>query len=648
MRPFSFLLSFLLVNTIALNAQEETLFGNHLDMFLWQEKGELHEITESDKKESAVVILEELKYVYDNVKTVKKVVHKIIRVNNDKGVELNNKVYIPIKDESSLKNLKVRCISKTGEETLFDKNNLKRFENLDGMGGFAAFAIEGIEVGGEIEYYYEITNTFQSCNRLNIQSSFVKKSFKLELEIHNGFQYTLYSENPYESISEADSSIGSKDFFYFTHKDLSKFERRDANVYKQRINFCFKKFTPNTSYNSGYYNLFSYNSFVTRTHQFFLKPIKPGYLKKLNTKGLRKVFKTDKKSGIDRLTKELNAVYTSDEDGSGMFLSDRQFVAIASKLLRKMNINHSIYTVSNRYKNNMNQLFNSQFSYFNIDGFLIYISDIDLLWDPTCKYCESYYVPYRYLGQDLKFIGRYGGVSQYFETDYGSGKDDVLVPSHEFSTRKTKIDLKFDDDLVANYSFDQNIQGYYSQWTKSWYRYHNGTGEKYDEFFKDLFEDFGEEPKVVDYKVSENENKEMELFANLKDESIAKPIGDKLMFKIGSIIGIQSEMYDSIPRTNPIIQRYPKRYQYEIKVQIPEGYEFHSSENVKIKDLAKREETEIAGWNSDFKIEGNQLIITITEFYNAIEYEVEEIPAYRSVINRAADFNKGVIFFKKK
>ncbi len=649
MKPFQFISLLFTVFHFSLQAQEDPLYNNHLNMFLWEDNAELHEISETEKKETAVVILDEQKYVYENVKTVKKIIHKIIRVNNDKGVELNNKVYIPIKDESSLKNLKVRCISPEGKETLFDKSNLKRFENLDGMGGFAAFAIEGIEVGGEIEYYYEIDKSFSSCNRINIQSSFPKKSFKLELEISNGFLYTLYRENPYESISEVDTSIGKMDFFYFEEKDIPQFQKRDASVFKSRINYCFKKFTPPNSYNSGYYSLFDYRSFVNRTNEFFQKPIKQSLISKVNTKGLKKVFKSDKKKGLDQLSRALHAVYTSDEDASGTYLTERQFTAVASKILRRMGVMHSIYVVGNRYKNNTGNLSNKQFSYYNIDGFLIYIGEIDLTWDPTCKYCESYYVPYRYLGQEVTLIGEMVK-NPAFSMNYSYSKilDVVPIPSHEFSTRRTKIDLKFDDDLTANYSFDQNIQGYYSQWTKSWFRYHKGQGEKFEEFINDLFEDFGEDPKVLDFKVNENSKKEMELFANMKDESIAKPIGDKVMFKIGSIIGVQSEMYDSIPRTNPILQRYPKRYQYEIKVQIPEGYEFHSSENVKISDVAKREDVEIAGWDSDLKVEGDQLIITITEFYNTIQYEVDEIPAYRSVINRAADFNKGVIFFKKK
>ena len=46
--------------------------------------------------------------------------------------------------------------------------------------------------------------------------------------------------------------------------------------------------------------------------------------------------------------------------------------------------------------------------------------------------------------------------------------------------------------------------------------------------------------------------------------------------------------------------------------------------------------------------EGKEVIIRIEEFYDITKVKVDEIPMYRSVINQAADFNKAVIFFKKK
>lgn len=184
-------------------------------------------------------------------------------------------------------------------------------------------------------------------------------------------------------------------------------------------------------------------------------------------------------------------------------------------------------TETNNYDSDADYL-----SYFDVDAYLIYFPSIDLLWDPSCKYCESYYIPYRFLGQELVFLGEYQRMFQV-ETYPQDKIDRVPVPPCDFSKRITKINLSFDDEPTANYSFSQNIQGYYSANLKSWYRHHNASGERFEKNMKEILEDFWEAPEVVDYTITGNEKKEIVLEANMKDESMAKELGDKVMFSIG-------------------------------------------------------------------------------------------------------------------
>ena len=55
-----------------------------------------------------------------------------------------------------------------------------------------------------------------------------------------------------------------------------------------------------------------------------------------------------------------------------------------------------------------------------------------------------------------------------------------------------------------------------------------------------------------------------------------------------------------------------------------------------------------AGFVSSYEIKNNQLIITISEYYNRTTYTVEEYPIYEAVMNAAADFNKVVLVFSKE
>ena len=628
-------------------SNSEVLYYNHLNMFNWAEDRGLKTIDTNDLKEPAVILLDEDKYIFSGVKEIKHITHRIIRVNNDLGVEMYNKMYIPTTDENAITHLRVRCINPGGKIVNFDMSNIKRFDNLDGTGGYTVFAIEGIEIGGEIEYYYKLKLPFYSCNRFSLQANSNKKSSKLEFEIDSDFSFDIGMENLDQDYGSVDKSNLYKKWVFIELDSLPKHSKKDPLVFKKRMNLCFTKYTKD-----GYkYDLFDRSKFCKKHRDYFglyknseiRKKVYSGDLKELLNKNLRK--------GIDELTKSLHKNFSikgrdqSEEGGSQ--LTRKQFVAGASMLLKKMRIPHSIYAVGNRYVNNYDSG-NRSLSYYDMDAFLIHFIDEKLLWDPSCEYCESYYVPYRYLDQELVYIGHFKAPFVYDANHAFNNLSHVPTPGCDFSTRRTNINLSFDDDLTAHYSFYQNIQGYYSINLKSWYRYHNGTGERFEKHIKETLEDFGDSPEVLDFDVSENEKKEIVLKANMKDESIAKKLGDKLMLNIGSIIGIQSEMYDSVKRVNPIIQRYPKKYKYEIRIKIPDGYEYLSSQNVDLNDLVKRNSKNIFGWNSKYTIEGEEVIIRIEEFYDITNVKVDEIPKYRSVINQAADFNKAVIFFKKK
>src|SRR6478609_1314216 len=80
--------------------------------------------------------------------------HKIILVNNSEAVQRNNRINISMTNTVELVDVKARAISKNGKVTLFDKSNLKELKDEERSSGSRIFAIEGAEIGSEIEYYY--------------------------------------------------------------------------------------------------------------------------------------------------------------------------------------------------------------------------------------------------------------------------------------------------------------------------------------------------------------------------------------------------------------------------------------------------------------------------------------------------------------
>jgi len=122
---------------------------------------------------------------------------------------------------------------------------------------------------------------------------------------------------------------------------------------------------------------------------------------------------------------------------------------------------------------------------------------------------------------------------------------------------------------------------------------------------------------------------------------------DKYLVKLGLLIGPQVEMYQKSKRKLPVDMGYRKVYHREINFIIPEGYKIGNPEELNLDVTASDENQVYAGFLSTYTIKGNELKVTVEEYYHKVHFTVEEFEDYRSVINSAADFNKIVIYLEK-
>ena len=107
-------------------------------------------------------------------------------------------------------------------------------------------------------------------------------------------------------------------------------------------------------------------------------------------------------------------------------------------------------------------------------------------------------------------------------------------------------------------------------------------------------------------------------------------------------------MYQEKERKLPIDLAFPHSLDRQITVRIPQGYKVTNPEAVRF-DVVHRPQdgTRSMGFVSDYKMEGDAMVITITEYYNLLHYPKSEIGNFRKVINAAADFNKVVLVLEK-
>ena len=134
--------------------------------------------------------------------------------------------------------------------------------------------------------------------------------------------------------------------------------------------------------------------------------------------------------------------------------------------------------------------------------------------------------------------------------------------------------------------------------------------------------------------------------ATFKGASFIEKAGEKTLLKAGLLIGPQAELYNRDKRKLPVEASYTRQYKRTITIEIPEGQAVKNPEvlvfNVKPDTLQNS-----AGFVSSYEIKGNQLIVTIFEYYNQTNYSVSDYYIYEDVMKAAADFNKVVLIFDK-
>ena len=124
----------------------------------WVPNPAVHKLKTEFTKESAVVL--EDKRLHQFVKDEKKGLimevsgRKLIKVNDDKGVEMYNKIYIPLSQQSEMIEVKARTIQPNGKVVNLPADKIFEVEEEGRM--YKKFALEGVEKGSEIEYYFKL------------------------------------------------------------------------------------------------------------------------------------------------------------------------------------------------------------------------------------------------------------------------------------------------------------------------------------------------------------------------------------------------------------------------------------------------------------------------------------------------------------
>ncbi len=623
---------------------------------VWDENPAFSTLLESNINENVIGILFNEKYEFYHTEEgdlhALHTFHKKFRLNNDESINSFNKISISTSNVIDILEIRARAIKPNGKVVHFDENSIKEVTDEDNGNSYKIFAIDGIEVGDDVEYYVVRKVHAGSFGRTFFQFGFPVQDVKFELispkellydiKGYNGFPEAIHTvledeRNSYVCEWKDVKSIKEEKFSYLTPRKARLEYRLDYNFNSSNS----QKLTWDDAAQRVYSNM--YLGIDDEDVSDWLEVIKISSASPLEQIKEIEIFVKNnvyiEEFNNDDLS---NLKYILENKVS----SAQGVVKLYSNLFKALNINHDLVLTVMRDE----VKFDGDFQSWNyLDEYLIYFPDHDTYLEPEAINFRLGSVSGNLTATDGLFIERV----QIGDFESAIGKIKYIKPSayrDNYHNMIINMSINADEALtkVETTSGFKGLSGGY-------------IGEIYpkldQERQKSILADLkmGDLP-VPDYTTLESIDKcehdslkdgEFIIHSLITTDAYLEEAGNKLLVNIGESIGQQAEMYFEEDRTADVENFFNRWYYREIIVEVPEGYKIMNPEVANMSVIEKVGSSNAFGFESAYTYENGVYKIIIDEYYKVIYVEPDNFEGFKQVVNAAADFNKLVLVLEK-
>ena len=650
-----------------------SLFSQEHFKYDWDKNPALSILNETEKKEGTVVIKDKriVEFFYNEKGNLSmyQTRHLRIKVNNDKSIEENNRVYIPMGEVVRLIDLKARSLGPDGKVKILDKNSIKIVDNYENLGPFRIFAFEGAEVGSELEYLYTVEKNASLFGTEKAQSDDHKRQFEFSLYspenlIFEGKSYNGIPEPVVADIENAKRSFHIKAFNLPGIKEerYSAYKAMLGRIeYKLAINLL-RGNTRTLTWNDAaerYYSAITYLGGDAKTNSEAQKNRK-------KTEGVvakyLKSVKVEKDATPEQKVREMeselnNNSVIKEASGQGLDQPDKILVnkygnalgmtRLFVEIFRQLKIENQIVITSDRTAT----FFDPDFDTWHyLDHFLMYFPGFDNYMAPGMPYSRLGVIPSEWMCHYGLFVT--------FEKPSANSKDPVPIakinaipcPSYKLSYDSMFVKIQFGPSLSSvTAEVKRSLSGFSAAGLQAVYNLI--PSENQLETRESLLKFMGDDAKVSSSKVFNANDmmmgvKPFVLTGEVTLGTLLESAGDKTLFHVGMTIGPQVELYQERERRLPVENEYNRGYYREISFPVPDGYKITNLDALNMKVVCTYDGTaaEFVSW---YKQDGKMITVFIEENYREIRLPLEKFEDFRKVINAAADFNKITLFFER-
>ncbi len=581
-------------------------------------------------------------------------VHRRVRAITDKGVESNNKVYIPLNESVELVAYEARVIKPSGDVINLGKDAIKEAYDEESKRKYKYFAFDGLEKGSDVEFFYRLdriggSNYFGVVLFLQSYEPKYNVTQEIIIPLDLSFKFKSYNGLPEMNL---DTTVTDKKKYVIHVDKIPAFKEQKSSFDEPNMMYFVYKLDNSTAISYG----IASQNYYAQMYENISKSDK-----KIVSK-LIKDIKPNSKSEEEKVRSIENYIKTNFTivDNPNPQLMDFDFIyenkvmnkkgamMLFANIFKKLEIETQFVITSNRTE----VPFDADFESYNfLQETMMYLPKLDSYMAPSNAFYRLGYIPAVYTNTYGLFI-REEKIGDYTT---GIGKVKMINPPlSEASQSNIYADITFDasfDD--PTYHIRCEVTGYNAVGTQPYFEYIKEK-EKQDEVAKSQLQYIDSEAEVenLSYKNEGANNfgtKPFIVEGDLESDKFLETAGEKVLFNLGQVIGPQMELYQEGKQDYPIQQVYCRSYHREINFNIPEGYTVQNLDDINIIEeftTADADQPDLV-FKSSYTKEGNTVKVVIDEYYDVLDLPKEDFDDYRRVINAAADFNKVVLILTK-
>ncbi|GAB2770231.1 hypothetical protein GCM10027175_04470 [Hymenobacter latericoloratus] len=574
--------------------------------------------------------------------------HRIVRVNSSDGIERFNKIYLPVQDGGRIVSLKARTISPRGEIVEVPEGNMKELKDEDGGRGYKVFAVEGVEKGSEIEYLFTRERPISYFGRIYVQEEVPVREMQVELISPEALTFEM---RRYPGGLVRDTVLQQKHVIRLLGKDVPALREEgfaQAQANRQRLEYKLAY-----SAARGQQRLFTW----AEASQFIY-----GRNYKLDKDELKALDKLVKQMNLPapvsvaalesyvktnfRVAPEADLSLTSII--TSRTASEPGFTRLFAALLTRFNIAHELVLTSDRTEVAFDEAFDT---WNSLDHSVFYFPATKQWLAPSRPDYRLPLIPAEWTANKGLFIR---GV-KLGTTETAVGRiGDIPTLTADQSPSDLDIAVQFAPGLDKSIvTIKETYGGYHAQEIQPFYPLI--PDDKRPEVLQGLVKSSVPDATFQKVTVTNAEvglnplEKPFIVDATVESVALLDRAGPKYLFKVGTLLGPQSELYQSEERQFDVENGFNRRYNRTITFEVPAGYQVRNLQDLNFNVAAG---PTAAGpeflFKSSYQQQGQKVTVTIQEYYRQIRWPKQDFEAFRGVVNAAANFNKVVLVLEKK